>query len=100
MEKSHISLSYYESEKKFRANPDSSSQQPRRTILLKHVWNVHKKFDKNERSVMAIYTREEMFATICDDDESLQDWISTIRCELSQMGQFFSRPYREYGKYR
>ncbi len=98
MEKSHISLSYYDSEKKFRANPDSSSQAPRRTILLKHVWNVHHKFDAKHRFVMAIYTREEMFATICDDEESLNSWIKTIRGQLAQMGQFFSRPFREFGR--
>lgn len=96
VEKSHISLSYYDSEKKFRANPDSSSQAPRRTILLKHVWNVHHKFDAKHRFVMAIYTREEMFATICDDEESLNSWIKTIRGQLAQMGQFFSRPFREF----
>lgn len=98
-EKAHATISYYDTEKKFRANPDSSSQLPRRTTFIKHCWAVQRKFDKSNKHVMAIYTREDMLATVCEDERTLEEWLRAIWEVMGTVLALLAKPIYDFGTF-
>lgn len=99
MDSNEATLSYYDTEKKFRLNPDPSNQMPRRTTYIKNCWAVHKKYDSKHRWSMAVYTNEDMLATYCDDEKVLNEWIEAIRKVMKTQQDFIPRPAKVLGLY-
>ena len=123
-------MSYYDSEKKFRSSPDynlgfanvnlnntsnnnsnnnnnnnnqsviAQHQQPRRCIMLRKCLAIHRKYDSKYKHVMALYTKDEMHATICEEEFQLNEWLEAIRTILIQLAnvEFIYNPLRDFCK--
>lgn len=66
-------LEYYESEKKFRAGA-----LPRRSLPLKGCYNIMRRLDLKQRHVIALFTREEQFCIVAENETELHGWLSAI----------------------
>ncbi|KAH9632398.1 hypothetical protein HF086_011898, partial [Spodoptera exigua] len=66
-------LEYYESEKKFRAGVA-----PRRVLPLKSCYNIMRRLDLKQKHVIALFTREEQFCIVADNEQDLHAWLTAI----------------------
>lgn len=66
-------LDYYESEKKFRAGAA-----PRRVLPLKSCYNITRRLDLKQKHVIALFTREEQFCVVAENEQDLHAWLSAI----------------------
>ncbi|XP_037877614.1 uncharacterized protein LOC101745072 isoform X2 [Bombyx mori] len=66
-------LEYYESEKKFRA-----SAAPKRVLPLKSCYNITRRLDLKQKHVIALFTREEQFCVVAENEQELHAWLSAI----------------------
>ncbi|XP_047992287.1 insulin receptor substrate 1 isoform X3 [Leguminivora glycinivorella] len=66
-------LDYYESEKKFRAGAA-----PRRVLPLKSCYNITRRLDLKQKHVIALFTREEQFCVVAENEQELHGWLSAI----------------------
>ncbi|XP_037292974.1 insulin receptor substrate 1 [Manduca sexta] len=66
-------LEYYESEKKFKAGAV-----PRRVLPLKSCFNIMRRLDLKQKHVIALFTREEQFCIVADNEQELHAWLSAI----------------------
>ncbi|XP_050549669.1 insulin receptor substrate 1 isoform X3 [Spodoptera frugiperda] len=66
-------LEYYESEKKFRAGVA-----PRRVLPLKSCYNIMRRLDLKQKHVIALFTREEQFCVVADNEQDLHAWLTAI----------------------
>lgn len=66
-------LEYYESEKKFRAGAI-----PRRVIPLKSCYNITRRLDLKQKHVIALFTREEQFCIVAENEIDLHEWLTAI----------------------
>lgn len=66
-------LEYYESEKKFR-----SGATPRRVIPLKSCYNITRRLDLKQKHVIALFTREEQFCIVAENEIDLHEWLTAI----------------------
>nr|XP_021190992.2 insulin receptor substrate 1 isoform X1 [Helicoverpa armigera] len=66
-------LEYYESEKKFRAGVA-----PRRVLPLKSCYNIMRRLDLKQKHVIALFTREEQFCVVADNEQELHAWLTAI----------------------
>lgn len=66
-------LEYYESEKKFRAGAT-----PRRVIPLKSCYNITRRLDLKQKHVIALFTREEQFCIVAENEIDLHEWLTAI----------------------
>lgn len=64
-------LEYYDSEKKFNAG-----HQPKRSIHLHTCFNINRKSDGRHKFAIALYTNEECFSVVCDNERELDMWLS------------------------
>lgn len=64
-------LEYYDSEKKFNAG-----HQPKRSIHLHNCFNINRKSDGRHKCAIALYTNEECFSVVCDNERELDMWLS------------------------
>ncbi|KAF6208420.1 hypothetical protein GE061_016876 [Apolygus lucorum] len=67
-------LEYYESEKKWK----TSTCNPKRTITLKNCFNINKKLDTRHKWVIALYTRNDKFCIVFDNEEEMEDWLQAL----------------------
>lgn len=66
-------LEYYESEKKFR-----SGAAPRRVLPLKSCYNITRRLDLKQKHVIALFTREEQFCIVAENEVDLHAWLTAI----------------------
>ena len=66
-------LEYYESEKKFKAGAA-----PRRVLPLKSCYNIMRRLDLKQKHVIALFTREEQFCIVAENEPELHVWLSAI----------------------
>ncbi|XP_039281176.1 insulin receptor substrate 2-A isoform X3 [Nilaparvata lugens] len=66
-------LEYYDSEKKFRAN-----NRPKRSITLKTCFNINKRNDTRQKWVIALYTKNDCFCLVLENDLELDDWLKKL----------------------
>lgn len=67
-------LTYFDNEKKFK----NSSSQPKRVIYLKDCFSINRKIDGKHKYVIALYTKEDSFCTVVEDEEQLKDWLDAL----------------------
>lgn len=66
-------LEYYESEKKFK-----SGASPRRVLPLKSCYNITRRLDLKQKHVIALFTREEQFCIVAENEQDLHAWLTAI----------------------
>lgn len=66
-------LEYYDSEKKFNAG-----QMPKRSIALKTCFDIGKRPDSKYRNVIGLYTKDDCFSFIIDNDETFNTWLKKL----------------------
>ncbi|XP_066589389.1 insulin receptor substrate 1-like isoform X4 [Prorops nasuta] len=66
-------LEYYDSRKKF-----ENRQPPKRSILLHSCFNINKRNDTKHKHVIALYTKDECFCLILDNERDLEDWLKEM----------------------
>nr|KAG5710828.1 hypothetical protein BaRGS_026979 [Batillaria attramentaria] len=64
-------LEYYDSEKKFNAG-----QLPKRSIHLHTCFNINRKSDGRHKYAIALYTKEECFSVVCEDEKEQENWLT------------------------
>lgn len=90
-------LSYYDNERKFRSNPNTGGQSPKRTIHLNDCFTIAPKVDPKHKHVLALYTKEDCLCTGCEDETQLADWLDAIRVILRLSTEYQQRPLRDFG---
>ncbi|XP_077267406.1 insulin receptor substrate 1 chico isoform X3 [Temnothorax americanus] len=66
-------LEYYDSKKKF-----ENGQPPKRSILLHSCFNINKRGDTKHKHVIALYTKNECFCLILDNEKELDEWLKAM----------------------
>ncbi|XP_071101820.1 insulin receptor substrate 1-B-like isoform X1 [Haliotis cracherodii] len=77
-------LEYYDSEKKFR-----NGQLPKRSIQLHTLLNINKKYDSKHKYAIALYTKDDCFSVMADDESEQEDWYALLldyQCEYLREG--------------
>ncbi|GAA6089859.1 insulin receptor substrate 2-B [Tachysurus ichikawai] len=93
-------LEYYDSEKKFRSCLRSvaaasstgatataaaaSASPPKRVIYLYQCFTVNKRADSKNKHLIALYTKDEYFAIVAENEQEQEDWylaLSDLMCE-------------------
>lgn len=93
-------LDYYENDKRFKTTPAAY----KRSILLKDCFAVIKKHDprfkKSEIFVFAIYTRDDCFSLMFENQEEMNGWFSLINeVHLKSLAKNRSNAIHDYGGY-
>ncbi|XP_076362090.1 uncharacterized protein LOC143252982 isoform X1 [Tachypleus tridentatus] len=66
-------LECYDTEKKWRmGNP------PKHKILIKTCFNINRKLDARQKFVIALYTKDDWFGLVADNQMEMEEWISTL----------------------
>lgn len=66
-------LEYYDSRKKF-----ENRQPPKRSISLHSCFNINKRVDTKHKHVIALYTKDECFCLILDNERDLEEWLKAM----------------------
>ncbi|XP_023995217.1 insulin receptor substrate 2-B [Salvelinus sp. IW2-2015] len=94
---SHLGLSrleYYDSEKKFRnslrsaaaaaANGTVAPSPPKRVIYLYQCFTVNKRADSKNKHLIALYTKDEYFAIVAENEQEQDDWYVALSELMSE----------------
>ncbi|KAG7189001.1 hypothetical protein KM043_008595 [Ampulex compressa] len=68
-----VCLEYYDSKKKF-----ENKQLPKRSILLHSCFNINKRMDTKHKHVIALYTKDECFCVILENEKELDEWLNAM----------------------
>ncbi|XP_076679106.1 insulin receptor substrate 1 chico isoform X3 [Andrena cerasifolii] len=66
-------LEYYDSKKKF-----ENRQPPKRSIMLDSCFNINKRVDTKYKHVIALYTKDECFCLILENEKELDEWLKAM----------------------
>ncbi|XP_017291576.1 insulin receptor substrate 2-B [Kryptolebias marmoratus] len=86
-------LEYYDSEKKFRNTLRSTSSAssgavasspPKRVIYLYQCFTVNKRADSKNKHLIALYTKDEYFAIVAENEQEQEDWYVAISELMSE----------------
>lgn len=88
-------LEYYDSKKKF-----ENRQPPKRSILLHSCFNINKRGDTKHKHVIALYTKDECFCLILDNERELDEWLKAMLRLQSGDVPDGEQPRPTFGKYR
>ncbi|XP_054609175.1 insulin receptor substrate 2-B [Dunckerocampus dactyliophorus] len=87
-------LEYYDSEKKFRSSlrsvaTGSSSgavgpSSPKRVIYLYQCFTVNKRADSKNKHLIALYTKDEYFAIVAENEQEQEDWYVAVSELMSE----------------
>ncbi|XP_065300022.1 insulin receptor substrate 2-B isoform X2 [Dermacentor albipictus] len=66
-------LECYDSEKKWKAGV-----LPKRTVVLRSCFNINRRADAKQRHVLALYTRDDSFALVADNEAELEEWLTEM----------------------
>lgn len=64
-------LEYFDSEKKYRLH----ASHPKRSIRLEACFNINRRTDTKHKCVIALYTNEDCFCLVCDNEQELELWL-------------------------
>uniref|UniRef100_A0A3P8YAI7 Uncharacterized protein n=1 Tax=Esox lucius TaxID=8010 RepID=A0A3P8YAI7_ESOLU len=94
---SHLGLSrleYYDSEKKFRNSLRSAAaaaatgavapSPPKRVIYLYQCFTVNKRADSKNKHLIALYTKDEYFAIVAENEQEQEDWFVALSELMSE----------------
>lgn len=85
-------LEYYDSEKKFRNSLRSAAASggavapspPKRVIYLYQCFTVNKRADSKNKHLIALYTKDEYFAIVAENEQEQEDWYVAISELMSE----------------
>lgn len=88
-------LEYYDSEKKFRNSLRSAAaaaasggavapSPPKRVIYLYQCFTVNKRADSKNKHLIALYTKDEYFAIVAENEQEQEDWYVAISELMSE----------------
>ncbi|XP_077445045.1 insulin receptor substrate 2-B [Stigmatopora argus] len=80
-------LEYYDSEKKFRGGPRAGSvgpSSPKRVIYLYQCFTVNKRADSKNKHLIALYTKDEYFAMVAENERDQEDWYVAVGQLMSE----------------
>lgn len=92
-------LEYYDSEKKFRSSHRSaaasstgatgaaaaaSASPPKRVIYLYQCFTVNKRADSKNKHLIALYTKDEYFAIVAENEQEQEDWYIALSDLMSE----------------
>ncbi|XP_071479290.1 insulin receptor substrate 1-like, partial [Diadema antillarum] len=66
-------LEYYDNEKKFRLGGEA-----KRTVPLSSCFNINKKSDAKHKHAIALYTKDDCFSLVAEDEESQLEWLRAL----------------------
>lgn len=66
-------LDYHDNEKKFK-----TGHPPKRTIQLHQCFNINKKSDTKHKFAIALYTKDDCFSIVMEDEESQEKWLNSF----------------------
>lgn len=90
-ETSSARLEYYDNEKKFRLGLVA-----KKSILLSACFNINKKSDLKHKFTIALYTRDDYFAIVADDEEQQNEWLKILLEQQRASGD--GRPIPHFGE--
>ncbi len=86
-------LEYYDSEKKFRntqrsnaAAASAGASPPKRVIYLYQCFTVNKRADSKNKHLIALYTKDEYFAIVAENELEQEEWYQALS-ELMSVGK-------------
>ncbi|XP_077357026.1 insulin receptor substrate 2-B [Festucalex cinctus] len=84
-------LEYYDNEKKFRSSLRGGTgpmgpSSPKRVIYLYQCFTVNKRADSKNKHLIALYTKDEYFAIVAENEQDQEDWYVAIS-ELMNEGR-------------
>ena len=65
-------LEYYDNEKKFKKGI------LKRSITLKTCFSINKKSDCRNRCAVALYTKDDCFAVVCENEQEQEEWLKAM----------------------
>lgn len=88
-------LEYYDSEKKFRNSLRSAAaaaasggvvapSSPKRVIYLYQCFTVNKRADSKNKHLIALYTKDEYFAIVAENEQEQEDWYVAVSELMSE----------------
>ncbi|XP_038149080.1 insulin receptor substrate 2-A [Cyprinodon tularosa] len=86
-------LEYYDSEKKFRSSLRTAAaasggvvaaSPPKRVIYLYQCFTVNKRADSKNKHLIALYTKDEYFAIVAENEAEQEDWYVAISELMSE----------------
>ncbi|XP_053715872.1 insulin receptor substrate 2-B [Synchiropus splendidus] len=88
-------LEYYDSEKKFRSSLRSAAaaaasggavapSSPKRVIYLYQCFTVNKRADSKNKHLIALYTKDEYFAIVAENEQEQEDWYVAVSELMSE----------------
>lgn len=83
-------LEYYDSEKKFRSSfrsaaaPAPSASTPKRVIYLYQCFTVNKRADSKNKHLIALYTKDEYFAIVAENEQEQDEWYLALSDLMSE----------------
>ncbi|XP_028988345.1 insulin receptor substrate 2-B isoform X2 [Betta splendens] len=88
-------LEYYDSEKKFRSSLRSAvaaaasggavaPSPPKRVIYLYQCFTVNKRADSKNKHLIALYTKDEYFAIVAENEQEQEDWYVAVSELMSE----------------
>jgi insulin receptor substrate 1 len=66
-------LEYHDTEKKFKSGANA-----KRSIVLKTCFNINKKSDSKHKHAIALYTKDDCFSVICENENEQEEWLATM----------------------
>lgn len=93
---SHLGMSrleYYDNEKKFRSSQRSAAaasgaaaapSSPKRVIYLYQCFTVNKRADSKNKHLIALYTKDEYFAIVAENEQEQEDWYVAVSELMSE----------------
>ncbi|KAM8899018.1 insulin receptor substrate 2-A [Spinachia spinachia] len=89
-------LEYYDSEKKFRSSLRAAAaacggggaaggaSPPKRVIYLYQCFTVNKRADSKNKHLIALYTKDEYFAIVAENEQEQEDWYMAVSELMSE----------------
>ncbi|XP_056318105.1 insulin receptor substrate 2-B [Danio aesculapii] len=85
-------LEYYDSEKKFRntlrlssaAAAPAGASPPKRVIYLYQCFTVNKRADSKNKHLIALYTKDEYFAIVAENEQEQEEWYQALSELMSE----------------
>lgn len=87
-------LEYFDSEKKYRLH----ANHPKRSIRLGACFNINRRTDTKHKCVIALYTNEDCFCLVCDNEQELELWLHKMLSLQNNKDENGEPPKPAFGK--
>lgn len=88
-------LEYFDSEKKYRLH----ASHPKRSIRLEACFNINRRTDTKHKCVIALYTNEDCFCIVCDNEQELELWLHKMLSLQNNKDENGEPPKPAFGEY-